>query len=111
MTDSQTEAIRITRAHAVYLKSRSRNGLVDFRALQAAALTLVADLAERAVGLEATVNRLIEATERAIGEHNAPDDCYATGPHTGNPIADLIVCPACVALNEIAASRTKETKA
>lgn len=32
---------------------------------------------------------------RAIGDHNAPDDCYATGPMTGDPIRDLVQCPAC----------------
>ena len=32
---------------------------------------------------------------RAIGEHHAPDDCYATGPLIGNHFRDLIECPAC----------------
>lgn len=32
---------------------------------------------------------------RAIGDHNAPIDCYATGPVTGNPFRDLVQCPAC----------------
>lgn len=31
----------------------------------------------------------------ALGEHCAPGDCYATGPLTGNPIADLVACPGC----------------
>lgn len=34
----------------------------------------------------------------AIGDHNAPSDCYATGPMTGDPIQDLVVCPACAYL-------------
>ena len=41
---------------------------------------------------------LIEALRegrRAIGEHFAPDDCYATGPVTGNAYRDLVECPAC----------------
>lgn len=29
--------------------------------------------------------------------HSAPHDCFATGPLTGNPIADYVVCPGCVA--------------
>lgn len=45
------------------------------------------------------INReLLEALHegrRAIGDHSAPSDCYATGPLTGNPIRDLVQCPAC----------------
>jgi hypothetical protein len=32
---------------------------------------------------------------RAIGDHWAPNDCYATGPVTGDSIRDLVECPAC----------------
>lgn len=32
---------------------------------------------------------------RAIGDHYAPNDCYATGPATGDRYRDLIECPAC----------------
>lgn len=32
---------------------------------------------------------------RAIGNHDAPGDCYATGPLTGDAIRDLVECPAC----------------
>lgn len=41
---------------------------------------------------------LIEALHegrRAIGDHFAPDDCYATGPMTGDEYRDLVQCPAC----------------
>lgn len=41
---------------------------------------------------------LIEALRegrRAIGDHYAPGDCYATGPLTGDDIRDLVECPAC----------------
>lgn len=38
---------------------------------------------------------LIEAADRANGEHVAPHDCYATGPLTGDPILDLVACPGC----------------
>lgn len=38
---------------------------------------------------------LIEG-RRAIGDHYAPDDCYATGPMTGDDYRDLVQCPACV---------------
>ncbi|WP_175787532.1 hypothetical protein [Burkholderia anthina] len=29
--------------------------------------------------------------------HHAPNDCYATGPLTGNPMHDLVRCPGCTA--------------
>lgn len=37
--------------------------------------------------------------------HVAPHDCFATGPRTGDPIEDLIVCPGCWA-----ARKAKEAK-
>jgi len=37
----------------------------------------------------------LRAARRAIGDHTAPHDCYATGPLTGDPFLDLIECPAC----------------
>lgn len=46
---------------------------------------------------------LYEASERANGDHSSPNDCYATGPLTGNPIADLIACPGCALANALAA--------
>lgn len=47
---------------------------------------------------EKTIRELFAALEegrRAIGDHWAPNDCYATGPCTGDPIRDLVECPAC----------------
>ena len=46
----------------------------------------------------AEAGRLREALKearRAIGDHHAPSDCYATGPLTGDPFRDLVQCPAC----------------
>lgn len=37
----------------------------------------------------------LEEARRAIGDHNVPTDCYATGPVTGDRYRDLIECPAC----------------
>ena len=37
----------------------------------------------------------LEEGRRAIGDHYAPNDCYATGPLTGDHYRDLIECPAC----------------
>jgi hypothetical protein len=45
-----------------------------------------------------SIVELLEALHegrRAIGDHFAPNDCYATGPATGNAVRDLIECPAC----------------
>ena len=38
---------------------------------------------------------VLDEARRAIGEHFAPNDCYATGPATGDAFRDLIECPAC----------------
>lgn len=51
--------------------------------------------------LMASAPYLLEALKearRAIGDHFAPNDCYATGPLTGDPIRDLVQCPACSAI-------------
>ncbi len=36
----------------------------------------------------------LEAYEGAY-PHSAPHDCFATGPLTGDPVRDLLVCPGC----------------
>lgn len=40
----------------------------------------------------------LEEARRAIGDHYAPNDCYATGPMTGDAVRDLVQCPACSAI-------------
>lgn len=65
-----------------------------------------ASQASRIAELEKALNNVIEAAERSLGDHSAPHDCFATGPMTGNPIADLVACPGCVQVNEIAAARS-----
>ena len=53
------------------------------------------------------ISDLLEALKVAKEalQHDVPGDCWATGPLTGNRadqiVIDLIVCPGCVALNEI----------
>ena len=47
----------------------------------------------------AELETLLVIADRAIGDHNAPADCYATGPMTCDPIQDLVSCPACDYLN------------
>jgi len=43
-------------------------------------------------------DEIIRKFRRAIGDHYAPNDCYATGPLTGNDFLDLVQCPACSAI-------------
>lgn len=61
-------------------------------------LDAMADAANGLTERDETINALLEALHegrRAIGDHFAPDDCYATGPVTGNGYRDLVECPAC----------------
>lgn len=64
-----------------------------------------ADAAERRVG---ELEKFMAAARRAIGDHHAPNDCYATGPLTGDAFLDLVQCPACAFLDQYANS-TKVT--
>jgi hypothetical protein len=49
----------------------------------------------RLIAAAPTMFECLEEGRRAIGDHNAPVDCYATGPLTGDPFRDLVQCPAC----------------
>ena len=75
------------------------------QAHQVRALRDKADTAERRV---ADLEKLLASARRAIGDHHAPNDCYATGPLTGDQFLDLVQCPACAFLDQYAAL-TKET--
>lgn len=62
---------------------------------------IVDSLSQKIANLESERSELIELIELmrlAIGEHNAPNDCYSTGPLSGNPVSDLVACPACSAI-------------
>lgn len=52
----------------------------------------------------ARLRALLKLAERALDDHYAPNDCYATGPLTGNRIADFVECPACSFLATLAGS-------
>lgn len=67
----------------------------DLHAATVAELRAKADAAERRVG---ELEELMAAARRAIGDHHAPNDCYATGPLTGDEFLDLAQCPACAFL-------------
>ena len=51
----------------------------------------------------------LHEARRAIGDHCAPNDCYATGPMTGDSIRDLVQCPACSAIAMYDAAIAKAT--
>ena len=46
---------------------------------------------------------------RATLVHEVPNDCCATGPLTGDPVEDLIVCPSCRAIHRIDSALAKAT--
>jgi len=52
------------------------------------------------------VQALVDACEsaRLALYHEPPSGCWATGPLTGDPIEDLVVCPGCRAIAAIDAA-------
>ena len=55
---------------------------------------LISQIEDREAKIE-RLRKALHAARRAIGDHFAPNDCYATGPITGDPFHDLVECPAC----------------
>lgn len=53
------------------------------------------DVNARLIAAAPDLLEALHEARRAIGDHFAPNDCYATGPVTGDPIRDLVQCPAC----------------
>lgn len=64
---------------------------------QSAAERILHDMAAYKTGLEAEIARLREALKAYVGAylHDAPNDCFATGPLTGDPYQDIVACPGC----------------
>ena len=42
-----------------------------------------------------TLRNLAKVGRLVVGDHHAPNDCYSTGPMTGDPVTDLVACPSC----------------
>lgn len=53
---------------------------------------------DKACKAEKLNDELIKQLDRVVGDHDAPRDCYATGPLTGDTIMDLVSCPSCEAI-------------
>jgi len=71
------------------------------------------EIREANARLMAAAPDLLEALHegrRAIGSHVAPNDCYATGPMTGDHFRDLVQCPACSFIAMYDAAIAKATK-
>ena len=51
----------------------------------------------------AFMNPVIQALRlsRVAMAHTVPGDCFATGPLTGDPFEDLVICPGCRALEAV----------
>lgn len=63
-----------------------------------AKLSMLDDLEELG-NLRKKLSRAYYHLRRVIGDHNAPGDCYSTGPHEGNAMDHI--CPSCAALREL----------
>jgi len=90
----------------------SDRALRDLFAQRDIAVRRADELTARVAELEAEnvrLRALAEAGRRAVGEHFAPNDCYATGPMTGDPYRDLVECPACsfIAMHDAALTKSE----
>ena len=54
--------------------------------------------------------KVLHEALRAIGDHDAPTDCYATGPLTGDTFRDLVECPACSFISMFDALKLQEPR-
>lgn len=50
-----------------------------------------------------TTEQALKLAREAL-EHDVPGSCWSSGPLTGNPFEDLIVCPGCRAIAAIDAA-------
>lgn len=76
------------------LVKRAKNAWAEFDAIIDGDPTAI--LAARDKEKDEKIAALAAALEWLVGDHNAPSDCFSTGPITGTPKDDL--CPACAAV-------------
>lgn len=76
------------------------NVIAFSKAIERAVLLAVgwrlSDEVSRREAAEKDMSVLVDLIMRLVGDHNAPEDCYSTGPFHGD--ARDLVCPACAAL-------------
>ena len=92
VAELRAEVARLRKSNELYSFAMNTAGIDELKRR--------ADAAERRVG---ELEKLMAAARRAIGDHHAPNDCYATGPMTGDEYLDLVQCPACAFLDQYAA--------
>lgn len=73
------------------------DGMTDYlhHSVLKTAVEAISELSTLRAENERLRGALVEG-RRAIGGHDAPNDCYATGPRTGDVYRDLVECPACI---------------
>jgi len=120
-TDAELDALVAKAADGLCTRSalsRSDAGVIDLTATVAllsgladAITALRAELAAERAKVEA-MGQVIAEGRRAVGDHFSPHDCYATGPSTGDPLLDLVQCPACsfISMNDAITSTKGATK-
>lgn len=91
VAELRAEVERLREANQLYSFAMNTAGIDELKRR--------ADAAERRVG---ELEKLLAAARRAIGDHHAPNDCYATGPLTGDEFLDLVQCPSCAFLEQYA---------
>lgn len=82
----------------VYVADKAADEIKQLRAAQRAAIDDAFKFRTKLQEAEAQIERknaALREGRRAVGDHFAPNDCYATGPLTGDPFRDLVECPAC----------------
>ena len=95
------------------LRQQLADARADTAAHQQAREELAAEALQQLVQFDKAETRLQQAEGQALGlrgalglakaalDHSVPASCWATGPMTGDPIEDLVVCPGCRAIRAI----------
>jgi hypothetical protein len=96
MDENTKEIIEALRSHEQHVNVGQVDG--DHDCLIASTYKEAADIIEKQDKNNAVLLAALKEARRAIGDHFAPNDCYATGPITGNYLRDLVECPACSAI-------------
>jgi len=93
----------------VEIRDSANGGTLVFRANRAWYAAQAINSHDELVAMNKELLEALEEGRRAIGDHFAPSDCYATGPMTGDEFRDLVQCPACsfIAMYDHAIAKAK----